>query len=101
MSRDRSQVQCAAAYRHTCLGLVACAEFIISKWATLRLPWINAHSTPETIEQITNVLHKLTCRQVFSAAPSCNNNIKEVRGHALSRVFYFENKYDFYYSILY
>jgi hypothetical protein len=24
-----------------------------------------------------------------------------VRGHALSRVFYFENKYDFYYSILY
>jgi hypothetical protein len=41
----------------------------IVKWAKQCLPWVNTHSTIESIDETTNLLDTGSCSQVFAAAP--------------------------------
>jgi hypothetical protein len=43
---------------------------VITKWAMQCLPWVNMHSTIETIDEVINLLNKLSLSQVFAPDPS-------------------------------
>jgi hypothetical protein len=57
-------------YPHTCLFTVLYMRTVIAEWATQCFPFVNMRSTIETIEENVNLLNKLSCCQVFTAAPS-------------------------------